>query len=1080
MTPYKHFYRFVMRALFAFCMVFVANSAFACNSNQIDVNGDGSQCEDVKFEATVNTSDYDEFRFNISAIGTFYISCGGGDNAMVDWVQGSPTYDDTLDDEWIEVEHTTADTVVYKCGFDNSTTTHKVRIGGTATGYASSTSTPAISFYAPGASNAAMITALSGDLSSVFPKLTSSGPRFYQTFRDTTNLTSVPATLFASYNNNTSLVSNMFYGTFRGSGLTSIPENLFSGLSGGTTGAFRYTFYGCSSLNHIGNYNYIPGTFLSSVTSGSNVGASMFSSTGFGSSCPSGTYSVNRSNFGTTGKPWCSPGSAITYNMNGGSNYGNAPSYYIHGTGVTIDGTPTRSGYIFKGWTGSNGSTPQLTVTIGPNETGAKSYTANWGEPTFTLTTSSTDSFQFKLSPKGKFLVNCGNNGTLSGEGVSGNIITKTDTSVYTYTCTWTTAAVQTIGFGGYVTEYSTDSTTTAIGFNIANDSQWDTNVKKITGISGSLGAIFGTVNGSQPRFYRTFFAAVNLGTYTQNTIPAELFYGVHGTPEPNMFKETFSGCTSLYGEIPETLFCEDPSDPTTENCIMGEPATGMFYGTFDGCTGLYGSIPASLFAGLGYSSTTDMFSRMFAGCSGLSSIKTGSTVTSYVPGTFLSAVNIFATDPVKNMLSGTGLSSSCPAGTYTVTSSQFSNAGKPWCSPCAKGTYTSSSGQNSCSVCPADTYVTTTGATSCTSCAAGYGTTGNTAAGHDSASDCTAKTYIVGYNPGQGGSGTAVTQSVTFNEPVLTKPANTFSKANATFVGWLANDGETLFEANHVYSYTFAGNLSVEALWNCNEGYTLDTDSNSSTYNQCVPCAGGTYKDTKGNGACTACPAANSSTQRTSFPEDFYNPTVRSFSLQTWTTGISEQGRCVANYYLSNDRGYFTDESVRYNTSTGKYDTTQNGNKYYTKLNAGYYLTTKYSSTYCDTNPSSRYMYYKDTVVCPAGSYCPGYTSMPLCSSGTYGDTLGLNPCPNGTYTNTAGQSSCTACATGYHNTGTGNTSCTANSITIVWDGVTSQEDLADNVRYTTYGGDIHTPTDSNLVSQAGADFIGWRFKKS
>ncbi len=39
---------------------------------------------------------------------------------------------------------------------------------------------------------------------------------------------------------------------------------------------------------------------------------------------------------------------------------------------------PTREGFTFVGWTGSNGSTPQLTVTIQKGTTGDLEFVANW------------------------------------------------------------------------------------------------------------------------------------------------------------------------------------------------------------------------------------------------------------------------------------------------------------------------------------------------------------------------------------------------------------------------------------------------------------------------------------------------------------------------------------------------------------------------------------------------------------------------------------------------------------------------------------------------------------------------------
>ena len=69
----------------------------------------------------------------------------------------------------------------------------------------------------------------------------------------------------------------------------------------------------------------------------------------------------------------------ITYNLNGGTATGNPTTY----NGLTPDfvlNIPTKPGYKFKGWTGSNGTTPQVGVAISPREKtrGNLTYTANW------------------------------------------------------------------------------------------------------------------------------------------------------------------------------------------------------------------------------------------------------------------------------------------------------------------------------------------------------------------------------------------------------------------------------------------------------------------------------------------------------------------------------------------------------------------------------------------------------------------------------------------------------------------------------------------------------------------------------
>ena len=96
---------------------------------------------------------------------------------------------------------------------------------------------------------------------------------------------------------------------------------------------------------------------------------------------PQTSVTVNK---GTTGNlsytaRWNPIDYTITYNLNGGSMSGQKTSYNIETSTFTLP-TPTRNGYDFTGWTGSNGSTPQKTVTITKGSTGNRSYTANWKE----------------------------------------------------------------------------------------------------------------------------------------------------------------------------------------------------------------------------------------------------------------------------------------------------------------------------------------------------------------------------------------------------------------------------------------------------------------------------------------------------------------------------------------------------------------------------------------------------------------------------------------------------------------------------------------------------------------------------
>ncbi|MBP5582353.1 MAG: InlB B-repeat-containing protein, partial [Bacteroidales bacterium] len=67
----------------------------------------------------------------------------------------------------------------------------------------------------------------------------------------------------------------------------------------------------------------------------------------------------------------------ITYNLAGGAQANPKTSYTVETSTFTLV-NPTRTGYTFAGWTGSNGTTAQTSVSIAKGSTGDKTYTANW------------------------------------------------------------------------------------------------------------------------------------------------------------------------------------------------------------------------------------------------------------------------------------------------------------------------------------------------------------------------------------------------------------------------------------------------------------------------------------------------------------------------------------------------------------------------------------------------------------------------------------------------------------------------------------------------------------------------------
>ena len=69
----------------------------------------------------------------------------------------------------------------------------------------------------------------------------------------------------------------------------------------------------------------------------------------------------------------------IQYDLDGGTNHEDNPTRYSTGNEIGLE-VPTREGYEFVGWTGSNGTTPELLVDVEQGSTGHKTYTANWIE----------------------------------------------------------------------------------------------------------------------------------------------------------------------------------------------------------------------------------------------------------------------------------------------------------------------------------------------------------------------------------------------------------------------------------------------------------------------------------------------------------------------------------------------------------------------------------------------------------------------------------------------------------------------------------------------------------------------------
>lgn len=344
-----------------------------------------------------------------------------------------------------------------------------------------------------------------------------------------------------------------------------------------------------------------------------------------------------------------------------------------------------------------------------------------------------------------------------------------------------------------------------------------------------------------------------------------------------------------------------------------------------------------------------------------------------------------------------------CPAGSYCQASATAATK-------CANWTYAPSTGMAACTACPA----LTSGWTKADSTGTGW----------------TSYTSCVQISPTPAGCASGNNKQVAASNGATTWAAATVNTALSAKAGYIVSGTTCPICTGATYS---AGGTATSCT-TCPSIYTSDKTDGKSNDSQCkVTTTAGQYIATAGDSTqtkcpaknyCpsasvaygtanspTACPAADSTTERTTYPTDYLNPTRTSFTQQSWSSGLGAITSCSANYNFTNEAGRFTVESVYYNATTGKYDT--GGGKYYSMVNPGWYLVDKYSETYC--NNTSNRMLYHNVATCPENHYCPGYTSIPLCSPGTYENEMGIYACSSlgtGVYTKSPAKSgSATAC---------------------------------------------------------------------
>jgi len=164
-----------------------------------------------------------------------------------------------------------------------------------------------------------------------------------------------------------------------------ITYNANGGSGSMSSSAFTYNLAGKFSANAFTKTGYTFAGWGNSSTSGVKWNTSKSYSPY--SSVLSFTSGSDKSTFPKTVNAyaqWEINKYSIEYDLDGGSVSDNPITYTVESPDIKLK-NPTRTGYTFLGWSGSNGSIPQANVTIAKGSVGNKSYKANWKANEYTI-----------------------------------------------------------------------------------------------------------------------------------------------------------------------------------------------------------------------------------------------------------------------------------------------------------------------------------------------------------------------------------------------------------------------------------------------------------------------------------------------------------------------------------------------------------------------------------------------------------------------------------------------------------------------------------------------------------------------